>query len=194
VLRGLNRILEPSMTGNETGDLAAELGSDVSFFLVGGTAFVWGRGEEVEPLPDIPPWRLAVVKPAFGVSTAWAYSRLDEIRAGVGSRQPAVAKRRSASQRILQCAKGETDLRSLPNLLSNDLEVPAIEEHPEIGEIKRALLGAGARAALMCGSGSAVFGLFDSEREASASARVLSRLGEVFVARTITRREAVEIE
>jgi len=82
----------------------------------------------------------------------------------------------------------------LPSLLSNDLEPPAIERHPEIGEIKAALLEVDARGALMCGSGSAVFGLFDSEDEARKAVERLGRsLGELFLARTVSRLEALEI-
>ncbi len=164
-------------------DLAAKLGSDVPFFLVGGTAFVYGRGERVEPLPDIPRRWLAVVKPPFGVSTAWAYNRLDEMR----REEP-----RRYSRRMLECIGAERWER-VPELLGNDLELPVLEQHTEVAEIKHALVDAGARAALVCGSGSAVFGLFDSEADAYACARVVDGLGEVFVTRTVTRAEAEEI-
>ncbi|HUV04632.1 MAG TPA: 4-(cytidine 5'-diphospho)-2-C-methyl-D-erythritol kinase [Armatimonadota bacterium] len=188
-------------------ELAAKVGSDVPFFLVGGTAFVCGRGEEVQPLPDIPTWWLVIVKPPFGISTAWAYARLDEIR-------PVASERESHSDRILRyieaasphpdlLPRGEGDglqsavcsLRSLPDLLSNNLELAAIERHPGIGEIKEALLRVGAHGALMCGSGSAVFGLFDSEVEAHRAADMLdTKYGESFLVRTITRGEALELD
>ena len=219
VLRGLSRLLkregeapaEPhewKETAREsagadrppTGELmglAARIGSDVPFLLVGGTAFVCGRGEEVWPLPDIGARWLVIVKPPFGVSTAWAYHRLDEMRQAVGERE-------SHSQRMLRCIEAASphpdpkregdDLQSLPDLLWNDLELAVIEQHPEIGEIKAALLEVGARGALMCGSGSAVFGLFDSEDEARRAAERLGRsLGEIFLAKTVSRQEALEI-
>ena len=86
-LRGLSDLLGLSVSHEELCDLAAQVGSDVPFFLTGGAAFVRGRGEDVQPLPDIRPWWLVVVKPPFGVSTAWTYRRLDEMRSAV-SRRP----------------------------------------------------------------------------------------------------------
>ena len=163
--------------------MAGQIGSDVPFFLVGGTALVRGRGEEVEPLPDIRPWWLAIVKPPFGVSTAWAYGRLDEMR-------QAVSELQSGSERMVKCIERQ-GCQQLPELLSNDLELPSVEQHPEIAEIKNALTKAGAKAALMCGSGSAVFGLFDSEDMASRAADIMDNYGQVFAERTITREEAL---
>lgn len=170
-------------------ELAAQIGSDVPYFLVGGTAFVRGRGEIVEPLPDIEPWWLVIVKPPFGVSTAWAYRRLDEMQAP--------GERVTASERIRDCiekdgvsAEFDTGCRELPRLLSNDLELPAIERHPEIGYIKKALIEAGASGSLMCGSGSAVFGLFESEEAAQRASIKMVDFGQVFVGKTIGREAA----
>ena len=159
-------------------ELAAQVGSDVPFFLVGGMAFVQGRGEIVEVLPDLKPWWLVIVKPQFGVSTSWAYRRLDELAAT--REQP------TASSRIRNCIEKE-GCRELPRLLSNDLELPAIERHPEIGYIKKALVEVGASASLMCGSGSAVFGLFNSEEAACSASTKVANLGQVFVEQTIGR-------
>lgn len=207
VLRALNRLLAEKcakskaqgsrLADTETGNFghgtldpdlagfAAKVGSDVPFFLVGGTALVRGRGEEVRLLPDIQTQWLLIVKPPFGVSSAWAYRRLDEI----GGAEP-----RSYSKRMLECIENEGCKRA-SQLVGNDLEPPVTERYPEIGEMKGALLGAGASAALMCGSGSAVFGLFAGEDEALAAADRLPRdSGELFVAKTITRREALEID
>jgi 4-diphosphocytidyl-2-C-methyl-D-erythritol kinase len=180
VLRGLSWLLKREGVPKAFGtaellklmDLAAQVGSDVPFFLVGGTALVRGRGEDVIPLPDIPTWWLVIVKPPFGVSTAWAYSRLDEV----------VREKQDVSE-------------FLPSLLHNDLELPAVEQHPEIAEIKEALLQVGAQGALMCGSGSAVFGLFEDESAACAAMKQLcEQAGDIFVAKTITRAEALELD
>ena len=82
----------------------------------------------------------------------------------------------------------DQDWERLPGLLSNDLELPAIERHAEIGELRNALLRAGATGALMCGSGSAVFGLFPTERDAHEAARTLDGDGiHVILTRTIRR-------
>lgn len=195
VLRGLDRLLGLSMSVSEMCDLAARIGSDVPFFLVGGTAFVSGRGERVRPLPDIAPMWMVIVKPPFGVSTAWSYRRLDEMRA-TGGRSGATGELITASQRMVDCMRrGETVCESL----SNDLELPAIEQHPEVAEIKAELLESGAKAALMCGSGSAVFGLFETEELAALCGKRLqvqssAHEGDIFVARRITHEEALSIE
>jgi len=185
VLRGLSRLLGLSIPADEMCELAARIGSDVPFFLIGGTAFVSGRGEHVRPLPDIPPMWMVIVKPPLGVSTPWSYRRLDEMRVS-GDRSTVTGERMTASKRILECM----DFRSM---VSNDLEAPAIEQHPEIAEIKAALIASGARSALMCGSGSAVFGLFEDESRARAAASDRSD-DLVFVTRTITREEALRLE
>ena len=177
--------LEP---GTLNSAAAAAVGSDVPFFTVGGAALVRGRGEEVEALPEIPTQWLVILKPSFGVSTPWAYRRLDEMRAE-GARGSCRADRepKTASARMTKCIRDQAWER-LPGLLSNDLELPAVERHPEIGELKNALLRAGATGALMCGSGSAIFGLFPSERDAHKAAGSLD--GDcihVILTRTIGR-------
>ncbi|MDH7482488.1 MAG: 4-(cytidine 5'-diphospho)-2-C-methyl-D-erythritol kinase [Armatimonadota bacterium] len=196
VLRGLNHLVASSeLKVSKDGvlsleamiDLAARIGSDVPFFLVGGTAFVRGRGEDVEPLPDIRRWWMVIVKPPFGISTAWAYKRLDEMREECGWR---VHKEQgTASARMLDCIRKNCD--ELPSLLSNDLEAPAQERHQEIATIKSALIKEGAKGALMCGSGSAVFGLFEDEDSAQQAVKNLNfGFGRVFKTHTISRKEA----
>jgi 4-diphosphocytidyl-2-C-methyl-D-erythritol kinase len=191
VLRALNRSLF-TVDCSLLAELAAQVGSDVPFFLIGGTAFVRGRGEVIQPLPDIEPWRLVIVKPPFGISTAWAYRRLDEL--GASREQP------TASERMRNCIEKEgvsteldTGCRELPRLLGNDLELPAIERHPEIGDIKKALMEAGACGSLMCGSGSAVFGLFEDEETARRASTKVADLGQVFVETTIGREESMGV-
>jgi len=174
-------------------NFAAAVGSDVPFFLVGGTALVRGRGEEILALPDIPTQWLVIVKPPFGISTPWAYGRLDEMRAQRRHGDAATRGRgepESASARMVECIQSG-DWDHLPDLLSNDLEVPAIERHPEIGRLKEELLRLGARGSLMCGSGSAVFGVFPSEDAARKACEALAG-GELraFVCRTVGRDEA----
>lgn len=180
VVRGLlkaNPRVIPNWDPKDLTRFAASIGSDVPFFLFGGTAFVKGRGEEVEKLPDIDERPVVLVKPRFGISTGWAYRRLDEMG-------HTVSKRETFSQRMRKCILEEGCLH-LPLLLSNDLELPAIERHPQIGEIKKALIAAGALGSLMCGSGSAVFGLFESEESAKLAVPTLESFGKVFLTRTV---------
>lgn len=180
VLRGLSGLLGKR---EDLPEIAAGVGSDVPFFLTGGTALVRGRGEIVEPLSDIRPRPLLIVKPAFGVSTPWAYRRLDEVRPH--------GERPTRSERMYTCMR-KVGCRQLPSLLANDLEQPVFERHPEIAAVKEALLSTGASAALMCGSGSAVYGIFDEQRDAEAAAESLNIEGRVFVDKMIGRREALD--
>lgn len=185
VLRGLNRLLNLSLGPDALCEIAARIGSDVPFFIIGGTALVQGRGEIVHPLSGIGEFYCLIVKPPFGVSTAWSYNRLDEIRASEDGR----VEPNAHSERMVKCIESG-DWHCLPGLLYNDLELPAIEQHPKIAEIKDALIDAGAYCALMCGSGSAVFGLFESETSARCADDRLSKFGKVFAAKTLVRDEA----
>ena len=142
--------------------LRPTVGADVPFFLSGGTALGLGRGEEIYPLVDLPPHWIVIVRPPFGVSTVEAYAWYDEDRAA-GVREP----------RELQMLPVPWPTRAAQMI--NDLEPPVVRRHPEIGAIKAALREAGAVAAAMSGSGSAVFGLF---RRSAAAPRALKPLAE----------------
>lgn len=159
-------------------EVASGIGSDVPFFLSGGTALGLGRGEEIYPLVDLPRHWIVVVLPPFGVSTAEAYAWYDEDRAA-GVREP----------------RGELQILPVPwptraAQMINDLEPPVLRRHPEIGAIKAALKEAGAVAAAMSGSGSAVFGLFRTRPAAARTIRPLSRAGAAaLLSRTLSRAE-----
>ncbi len=159
-------------------EVASGIGSDVPFFLSGGTALGLGRGEEIYPLVDLPRHWIVVVRPPFGISTAEAYSWYDEDRAA-GVREP----------------RGELQILPVPwptraAQMVNDLEPPVLRRHPEIGGIKVALKEAGAVAAAMSGSGSAVFGLFRTRPGAASAVRLLHRSGAaVMLSHTLSRAE-----
>src|SRR5439155_268168 len=78
-LLGMDRLFALGLTSERLSEMAAELGSDVPFFLTGGTASARGRGEKLSLLPDGPPFWFVIVKPDACVSTAWAYQALDAI-------------------------------------------------------------------------------------------------------------------
>jgi len=156
--------------------IAARLGSDVPFFLVGGTALGLGRGEEVYPLADLPRWWVVLVVPPFGVSTADAYAWCAERR----SRE---TKSAGAPARYLE---GTWLGRTTP--LGNDLEAGVIERHPLIGSLIGQLERSGARLAAMSGSGSTVFGIFKTARAAETAARKLGKTGaKTSIARMMRR-------
>jgi 4-diphosphocytidyl-2-C-methyl-D-erythritol kinase len=158
-------------------DLAATLGADVAFFLSGGTALGLGSGEQIYPLVDLPGHWVVLVIPPFGVSTREAYAWYDEERSG-GYREP----------REMQVLPVPWPSRAAR--MTNDLEAPTARRHPEILEMKSALREAGAVAAAMSGSGSAVFGLFRDRRAASRALPRLTRAGwTALLTRTVNRAE-----
>jgi 4-diphosphocytidyl-2-C-methyl-D-erythritol kinase len=159
-------------------EVAGGIGSDVPFFLSGGTALGLGRGEEIYPLVDLPRHFVALVRPPFGVSTREAYGWYDEDRAA-GVREQG---------RELQLLPVPWPSRAAQ--MVNDLEPPVVRRHAEIGTLKAQLKEAGAIAATMSGSGSAVFGLFRTRSAAEKAVRPLCRNGvRGWVTRTLSRAE-----
>jgi 4-diphosphocytidyl-2-C-methyl-D-erythritol kinase len=173
---GLSRVWRLALDVPTLSRLAAAVGADVPFFLVGGTALGLGRGDDIYPLVDLPRTHVVIVRPQFGVSTGEAYGWFD------------TEPRRSAR---------EPSPRPLPERwpewainLRNDLEPAVIRHHPAIGRIKASLIDAGAVYAAMSGSGSAVYGLFERMDAARRTAADLARPGWVVLAtRTLTRSE-----
>jgi 4-diphosphocytidyl-2-C-methyl-D-erythritol kinase len=135
--------------------LAEELGSDVPFFLMGGTALALGRGTELYPLPDRRPQAGVVVAPEVHVSTADAYRRL----AAHLTSEPQQNKIVSFQSNVWGGSAGEQRKGETPSG-ENDFESVVFEQYPALRSIKLRLLKLGAQPALLSGSGSAVFGLF----------------------------------
>jgi 4-diphosphocytidyl-2-C-methyl-D-erythritol kinase len=138
--------------------IAASLGADVPFFLLGGRAMGIGKGDEIYPLPDIPKQTLLIVSPKnIHVPTPDAYRWLH-------APELASLTKFAATHKLFEfcalcwSAQGER--------LSNDFEEAVFRRHPRLKQIRRALLQGGASEALLAGSGSAVFGVFPSPAKA----------------------------
>ena len=129
--------------------LAAQLGSDVPFFLQGGTALGLGRGEEIYPLPPQRARYALVVSPGVHSSTAEAYR-------GVSERLTSIALQNKLQS--FQRSLWNSGVRVCMD--DNDFEPVVFARHPELRKIKTRLLRAGATAAAMTGSGSSLFGIF----------------------------------
>jgi 4-diphosphocytidyl-2-C-methyl-D-erythritol kinase len=143
--------------------LGEELGSDVPFFLFGGAAVGIGRGTELFPLPDLKPLAGVLVSPGIHISTAEAYALLNS-RLTTESQQNKMVTFQS---RVWD--------GGVSRAACNDFETVAMERHPAIGAIKRRMLRAGARMAMMTGSGSAVFGVFSGSDPASEVFRLFRK-------------------
>ena len=127
-------------------EIAAELGSDVPFFLHGGCAVARGRGEQLEPGPEPSLW-LVLVRPPVAVSTPWAYRQWRAEACGGPSLEEFLDALRTDDPEVIAGA------------LRNDLEPGVAAGVPEIDEARRWLLEHGALGARMTGSGSVVFGV-----------------------------------
>ena len=259
VLLGLERALGVQLEPEERLRIAAEVGSDLPLFLVGGTVLGLGRGEQVFPLDDLPPIDVVVATPAVGVSTAQAFADWDaqfaasetgdgltapgpsatinvfsrEVFAWLTARLPRTASTPAPGVRAEKLAapvttagvpaspKGATrpatrgagrkggdrvetegaaagvSQRGFPPLLDlvragieNDFERVVFPKYPAVREVKRGLERAGARYASLSGSGSSVYGLFDTPEQAQAAAAQLSEAGvPAWAARTLPREQ-----
>jgi 4-diphosphocytidyl-2-C-methyl-D-erythritol kinase len=174
-LKGADKLYQIGLTEDEMLAAGAVVGSDVPFFVLGGTALAVGRGERVKPLPQLPVFWLVLVKPSFEVSTAKIYG---------------LYKGKDGEPRTpgLVHALIEKDREGVIRSLGNDLEDGTIGLYPEIGAIKQHLLRLGALGAMMAGSGPTVFGLFNSKEEALRAAGKM-RGGEVYVCRTVSAED-----
>jgi len=160
--------------------IAASLGADVPFFLLGGRVLGIGKGDEIYPLPDLAPQTMLIVSPQnIHVPTPDAYRWLNAPELG------SLTKDAAAHKLIEFCALCWSPQESS---LSNDFEAAVFERHARLGQIKRELLQGGASEALLAGSGSAVFGVFPSPAKARRAAVGFPH-DETFVCETVSRRK-----
>ncbi|MGI9055216.1 MAG: 4-(cytidine 5'-diphospho)-2-C-methyl-D-erythritol kinase [Pyrinomonadaceae bacterium] len=162
-------------------NFANQLGSDVPFFLYGGTALGTGRGTEIFPLGEIVEKFILIVTPDEDVSTSKAFARLN-----------ADNLTNSESKRILQICRNEAQNFVLrQSNLKNDFESSVFYYAPEIKRVKETLLKLGAVTALLSGSGASVFGLFDTEetRQTAQKALEVEFNWRSFAVATISRNE-----
>lgn len=166
---GLNRLWELNLPTERLHELALRLGSDVPYFLRGGSAYATGRGEQLGYAPlDLPYW-VVLVYPNIHIATAWAFQNTS-----VALTQPAA----SLKDVVLS---GVANPELLCRSLTNDFEPLVFHTHPAIAQLKERLEALGADLALLSGSGSSVFGLFSDEGDAGNAARILEQDFSVYV-------------
>ncbi|MFN3652140.1 MAG: 4-(cytidine 5'-diphospho)-2-C-methyl-D-erythritol kinase [Armatimonadota bacterium] len=173
----LERLWNLQVAPEERAALAAELGSDVPFFLTGGTALARGRGELLQPLPTAPLW-LVLLRPPVSVSTPWAYRQWHPEACG------------GASVEEFSAALAGGDPAAVAAAMRNDLEPGVADGVPEIAAAREWLLRAGALGARMTGSGSVVFGIARDVAHAREIAATPGAPGHVWTARALTAGEA----
>jgi 4-diphosphocytidyl-2-C-methyl-D-erythritol kinase len=180
-LVGLAQLWQVHTNGQELSEIGAHLGADVPFFFTGGTGRGTGRGTDIEPLPDRPKMHLIVVTPGVKISTADAYKALSAPALTKPNRPVNLPISRRAADAARACATE----------LINDFAPVVFRLQPDIERAHDALLTAGADAAALSGSGSSVYGIFDSERaQGSALLALRPAAGwQVFACTTLARTE-----
>ena len=193
-LLALERELGRQVPGPEKFRICAEVGSDLPLFLIGGTILGAGRGEQVFPLPDLPSTACVLIAPEIGVSTPQAFRDWDQAAGEDKLTLSAYSDKINEFGRRLSSwlsgfaqtsgvpAKGrgraETPLLDLVRTgIENDFEKVVFPKYPELREIKSVLGKAGAFYGSLSGSGSTLYGLFRSTRQAEKAAGSLQKQG-----------------
>ncbi|PLR65712.1 MULTISPECIES: 4-(cytidine 5'-diphospho)-2-C-methyl-D-erythritol kinase [Bacillaceae] len=180
-LRGLNRLWKLGLSLDELAELGAEIGSDVSFCVYGGTALATGRGEKIQHIDTPPHCWVVLAKPTIGVSTADVYRNLNLNNVT----HPDV-------EGMIEGIKGQ-DFEQICSHLGNVLESVTLKMYPEVANIKDQMKRFGADAVLMSGSGPTVFGLVQYE---SRLPRVYNGLrgfcDQVFAVRLLGERNSLD--
>ena len=177
VLLALNVLWNLKIPRDDLISMASELGSDVPFFLMSPCAIGTGKGEILQPVESPISFYILMIYPGFPISTPWVYGNLK--------------LKLTKSENNISILKNyimRSEFAQLGAALYNDLEPVVFKRYPEILTMKNELLNSGAEGALLSGSGSTVFGIFDNPEIAK---KVLVRFkGEkhrVFLAKSITR-------
>lgn len=175
VLRALNQWKGYPLSVYALSELGAQVGSDVPFCVLGGTVLAEGRGERLTKLPDAPEMFFVICKPELSFSTPELYAKLDGMTI---AKRPDTTAMRAALQR--------GDLADIGKNLCNVFEQAAIGEHFELNYIKSVMMTYGACGAQMTGSGSAVYGIFDSFEYAAVACTMLKEnYPGVYIARNV---------
>lgn len=183
-LTGLARLWEIDAPHQVLCRIAAEIGSDVPFFLRGGTGIGTGRGEVIEETDDLMAENMLIVTPRIDVSTRRAFADLN-----------ADALTYRDRDHILTVCRNEAgSLDPLRSVLKNDFEASVFAAFPEIARVKTSLLEFGAVNAAMSGSGASVFAVFDNKETRQAAQKALDATDYAstwrkFAVSTISRRE-----
>ena len=161
VLKGLNQLWNIGLKNEQLQELGAEIGSDVPFFINGGTALVKGRGVKIHTWFNAPKIWFVLAIPNISVSTKWAYGRLDR------------KLTRNINSAKLQESK-KLQFKDIVDKLFNRLEGVVLKEYPLIEVVKEKMMACGASGALMSGTGSAIFGIVSSKDKACKIAEKVS--------------------
>lgn len=164
--RGMNELFDLKMSDREMCEMAVELGADIPFCILGGTALSEGIGEILTPLPEMPDCTILICKPQIDVSTAWVYKELDS-----------VSIKEHPDTDSLVDAINTGSLGKICSNMKNVLEPVTGCKYREIGQIEDIMMQNGALNSMMSGSGPTVFGVYDNRTKAEEAYESLDQKG-----------------
>jgi 4-diphosphocytidyl-2-C-methyl-D-erythritol kinase len=172
VLLALPSLLGVEATAEDLHAIAASLGSDLPFFLLGGTAEARGRGEILDRMPDIEPLFGVWIAPGLHISTPLAYGALARPAEAelTGEDRDAIIKR---FRTVVRSVHERQPLAVWADDCENDFELVAFAQHEVLSSMLRRIEASGARLARMSGSGSTLFGLYESAAAAQVACEQL---------------------
>ena len=175
----VDELWDTQVDGEALMKAAAELGADIPFALLGGTAIGIGRGDKLDPIDDVQKLHWVLVPMDAGLSTPRVYAKLDEMRAAKGQDPTLVPVPEVPYELIDALVHG--DAREVAKHLHNDLQDAAVELMPELSITMHAGLAAGALAAMVSGSGPTIAMLAESEEAAESIANHLAFEGYIAI-------------
>lgn len=174
VLKGLNELWGLGLKEEELKNIGVEIGADVPYCIMGGTALAKGIGEKLTKLRAFKDKNLLLINPGIGISTAQVYNSLK------------LEKKPKVDIKKIISSIEKDDLKSVAESIANVMEEVVIEKNPIISEIKKDMIKYGALGSLMSGSGPTVFGLFeDEEKSIFCKEKLKEKYATVILTKTV---------
>lgn len=170
-LKAVNELFKLNISKERLMELGASLGADIPFCIMGGTALASGIGEKLKSLKPLPKMKILIAKPGTGLSTKKVYESLD-----IENLNKSGFKHRDVKEMVsvIESDKDEkTKIKEIADSLDNILELPSIKLLPFIEDIKKTMMDNNCLGCLMSGSGTAVFGIFDSDEDMLRTKKIL---------------------
>ena len=172
-LKAVNELFKLGVSDERLLELGASLGADIPFCIMGGTVLASGIGEKLRRLSSLPKMKLLIVKPKAGLSTKKVYESLD-----IDGLNKAGFIHKDVGEMVSVIESDEADktkIEKIAGRLNNILEVPSIRLLPLIADIKQKMLDNNCLGALMSGSGTAIFGIYENDEDMIKTKEILEK-------------------
>ena len=178
ILKGGLKLYGRTVPDNKLRSLAAILGSDVPFFLNGGTAYARGRGEQITPVHIFSDYKILLIFPPLSISTVWAYKNLN-----------LALTSKYADYKFRGFRFQNLGLADFKKEFFNDFETSVFAAYPVLAEIKSRLYESGAVFAAMSGSGAVMYGLYDDEKLLKSAHAALQKIFDCRISSPVTGKD-----